>query len=734
MGLVEPTPFYYPTLRHLPRKVKETYMKIWRVSLLLLWLVACAQAPIVEESATAVIQSTTTAPPTHTSEPTQPPPTVAPTETPESAPTAAPEPTATATVADDVGNDGQSLLQLYSETAVIEREPNNKYLNGGAVIYHDGQFHMFSNFFNSWPGKTVTYYYTSPDGQTWTRSLAEPLFTIDDVPLDGTGALVLSGLVQPDGTWVLYYHTFTANSQPGTIGRATANSPTGPWHFDETAVLSPGSQGEWDDGQVMRVNVLPHENGYVMYYAGVNKQGQSSIGLAFSTDGITWEKYNDPTTTDAPYSESDPIMEPELTWEGRSLGRPEVVQTADGWIMLYEGGGGNQTGLAISQDGIHFARDAANPILTRDNMVNGFTFFQGALFYENNTYYYLIEAGNGPVGTDIFLYTMKSPLATATSGNLTFNFSLQRDKENPALAHPSSGWDAAWTFSPGVVYHDEKFHMFFTGWDYNNVIRIGYAVSDNGLDFERVTDSFVLEYEPDKPNVGIWTPVPLVLEDGTWVLYVNKNENKRITNEILRATAPAPTGPWTWDETPVYTADPAGWDAQILPESMARTPDGGYIIAYETNWCTNSQVGMLFSDDGLTWEAYNDPTTNEKSWQLSDPVLSPTGVEEDWDRQALTSPLIFATDTGYELFYIGQYRNIGSKMSKFDWSWLGYATSADGSTWQRYTMNPVIELERETGCPWMSGLKVDDTYYLYLALRAGADGIGVITGTITPNP
>lgn len=35
-------------------------------------------------------------------------------------------------------------------------------------------------------------------------------------------------------------------------------------------------------------------------------------------------------------------------------------------------------------------------------------------------------------------------------------------------------------------------------------------------------------------------------------------------------------------------------------------------------------------------------------------------------------------------------------------------------------------------CPWMSGLKVGDTYYLYLALRAGAYGIGVITGTITP--
>lgn len=326
-----------------------------------------------------------------------------------------------------------------------------------------------------------------------------------------------------------------------------------------------------------------------------------------------------------------------------------------------------------------------------------------------------------------------TPEPTATpSGDLIFDFTLQRGLDNPALPD-GTGWEAAWTFAPGVIYHNDQFHMFYTGWDRNRVIRIGYAVSDNGLDFERVSDSFVLEYEPDKPRIGIWTPIPLVLADGTWVLYVGKNDNQRITNEILRATAPEPTGPWTWDEAPVYTADLAGWDANILPESMARTPDGGYIMAYESNWCTDSQVGILFSDDGLTWQPNNDPTTDAEALRVSDPVLSPTGIEDDWDRQALTSPLIFATDTGYELFYIGQYRNIGAKMSKFDWSWLGYATSADGAAWQRYEQNPVIELTNETGCPWMTGIKVGDTYYLYFALRAGAEGIGVITGRIEPS-
>ena len=305
--------------------------------------------------------------------------------------------------------DIQAGLELYSEDPVITREPANKYLNGGAIIYHEDEFHMFSNFFNSWPGATRSYYYTSPDGQTWTRVSEDPIFTVQDVPLDGTGALMLTGLVLPDGTWVLYYHTFTSNSSQGFIGRATAPAPEGLWTFDEEPALSPGSSGEWDDTQVMRVNVLPTDDGYIMYYAGVNFAG-SQIGMATSEDGIEWTKYDDPSTTEAPYSESDPILAPFFDWEGSWLGRPEVVQTNDGFVMLYEGGGNSQTGLAISDDGINFARYQQNPIITQDNMVENYAFFQGAFIHQDDTYYYLIEAGNGRIGTDIFLYTFEGSM------------------------------------------------------------------------------------------------------------------------------------------------------------------------------------------------------------------------------------------------------------------------------------------------------------------------------------
>lgn len=397
-------------------------MKRWGLICFVLLLTACSQ-PVALEPTPIPATETPEPPPSNTPEP---PPTETPepkpTDTPEPLPTETPEPTATHTpmpsptaVPVETFNTSAGIadrLTLFSETAVINREQGNRYLNGGAVIFHEGQFHLFSNFFNSWPGATTTYYYTSPDGQEWTRIQEEPLFTVEDVPLEGTGALILTGLVQPDGTWVLYYHTFTNSSTSGMIGRLTAPDPTGPWTFDETAVLEPGGEGEWDELRVMRVNVLANAagDGYVMYYAGVNSDQESRIGLAFSADGIVWEKYDDPQTTASPYAESDPILEPQLDWEGTRLGRPEVVQTADGWVMLYEGGRGSQTGIALSEDGTAFRRYENNPILTRDNMVEGFPFFQGAFYHQDDTYFYLIEAGNGSIGTDIFLYTLEGLL------------------------------------------------------------------------------------------------------------------------------------------------------------------------------------------------------------------------------------------------------------------------------------------------------------------------------------
>ncbi len=395
------------------------------LALLLVVTVACAgQAVPPAAAATASASREPAAPPPPAVGPTALPPTgsliataipATATPLPTSVLPPSPTPWPTATLLPVIPGEtfastiGQSLA-LYSENPLVEREPDGQYVNPGAVIFHDGRFHMFANAFRSWPGRTEINYYTSVDGLTWDRVLEAPLLQSTDIAFAPVAALALSGLVTDEGLWVLYFHTFTGNRSPGFIGRATAPVPAGPWTPDREPVLAPGSPGEWDDRQVMRANVLVAEDGYVMIYAGVGTTGESMIGRATSPDGVVWTKHDDPATTDAPFTESDPIMQPRHTWERSWLGRPEVVRNDEGWLMLYEGGANNSfaTGLAWSGDGVTWERDVANPILVRDDAPS--QFFQGELHYHEGTYYYYLEVGPGPVRTDVLLWTFQAPL------------------------------------------------------------------------------------------------------------------------------------------------------------------------------------------------------------------------------------------------------------------------------------------------------------------------------------
>ena len=208
-------------------------------------------------------------------------------------------------------------LNMDFETAAVAHgnsgEWDGKYTDPGAVFFHDGQFHMFRNGFLGWPASVQIGYLTSPDGLTWTEVSPEPVLLTDDVPYADVAALASSALVLPDGTWVMYLYLWgNAASDPESwaIARATASDPAGPWTPDEAPILLPGPEGAWDAAQVSDPSVAVTDEGYVMYFTGADAAGIRQVGMATSEDGITWTKYDDPATADAPFAESDPIFGP----------------------------------------------------------------------------------------------------------------------------------------------------------------------------------------------------------------------------------------------------------------------------------------------------------------------------------------------------------------------------------------------------------------------------------------
>ena len=64
---------------------------------------------------------------------------------------------------------------------------------------------------------------------------------------------------------------------------------------------------------------------------------------------------------------------------------------------------------------------------------------------------------------------------------------LQRHPANPVLKpNPFNEWEALNVFNCGVVYHHDLFHMLYRAQGVDYVSRIGYAVSADGIHFNRL--------------------------------------------------------------------------------------------------------------------------------------------------------------------------------------------------------------------------------------------------------
>lgn len=274
-----------------------------------------------------------------------------------------------------------------------------RYINPGAVIEHDGRLHMFANVFTAWPGPVRVQHLVSSDGVSWTLDPAEPVIVSQDVPLGGEGADVSTGFVAEDGTWVLIFET-VSSTDPWLLGRATAPAPEGPWTIDPAAILHGGDEGAWDDGGLNWPSVVRTEHGYAMYYTALERpRGKGVIGLAESSDGITWTK------RDAP------VLEATRDWEGGSLDRPRVAITPAGMVIVYAGADLTDRGLAWSQDGVTWQRDGDAPAITQDDFPVDGRAWDAALVYREGALHYYLEIGtaSGLEGTHIYRAVAELP-------------------------------------------------------------------------------------------------------------------------------------------------------------------------------------------------------------------------------------------------------------------------------------------------------------------------------------
>ena len=261
---------------------------------------------------------------------------------------------------------------------------------------------------------------------------------------------------------------------------------------EDNPLLGPGPSGVWDDESIIQPSVLFDGTTYHIWYTNMVDGIFVNLGYATSPDGIIWTKYDDPTTTTAPYAESDPVFNPGEPgeWDDETVGNVSVLLLDNIYYMWYAGSGElslsgpSSIGRATSTDGINWVKDTVNnPVLTPGKapswddewICHPHVLFDGTIYHMWYNAY----------GGDL----IKIGHATSPDGII-----WTKDAHNPVLIPGVyTSWDYPRAEMPSVIYDGTTFHMWYTGGAFLEW-RIGYATSPDGSDWTKYDHNPVLDW------------------------------------------------------------------------------------------------------------------------------------------------------------------------------------------------------------------------------------------------
>lgn len=223
-----------------------------------------------------------------------------------------------------------------------------------------------------------------------------------------------------------------------------------------------------------------------------------------------------------------------------------------------------------------------------------------------------------------------------------------RSEHNPILRPNSKNlWEAKKLYNPGAIFHDGKFHLFYravgSGVDWKSAI--GYAVSDDGENFERFDTPLVTrvaEYE----KRGIEDSRITKIDDTFYMAYAAYDG---ITPRLCVATS-KDLKEWT-KHGPVFSGwmfDKAGgvrtkFDENGKPFNKPRLVEwskSGGIFPEKINgkfWMIFGEYRMWFatSDDGIKWTGDQIPFLAPREGNFFDNIFvemgpPPIKTEKGW--------------------------------------------------------------------------------------------------------
>lgn len=262
--------------------------------------------------------------------------------------------------------------------------------------------------------------------------------------------------------------------------------------------------------------VIQFQGKYLMYYSippykdKTNPVQGWGLGIAESKDLNSWKKIGEVT--------------PDGEYEKKGLAAPCAIIKDNQVHLFYQTyGNGPKDAIchAVSTDGIHFSRNATNPVFHPTGDWNCGRAIDAEVFKFRGKYF-LYFATRDPD------YKIQIQGVASAPENTNFNRDQWTQLTDAPILKPQYPWEGACIEAAALVQQGDLLYMFYAGAYNNNPQQIGVAKSSDGVKWERLSNKpFLTNGDPGEWNYSE-SGHPHLFKDAngrTYLFYQGNNDN-----------------------------------------------------------------------------------------------------------------------------------------------------------------------------------------------------------------
>jgi beta-1,2-mannobiose phosphorylase / 1,2-beta-oligomannan phosphorylase len=219
---------------------------------------------------------------------------------------------------------------------------------------------------------------------------------------------------------------------------------------------------------------------------------------------------------------------------------------------------------------------------------------------------------------------------------------------DPVICLPyddSSGWERD-VNRPVVIKKDGKYHMWYTG-ETDSASQIGYAVSNDGKHFSKVTPQPVLTFSQPWEKKAVQCP-HVIWDDQEKQFKMWYSGGEQYEPDAIGYATSKDGIEWKkYEGNPVFKNNPTNeWEqAKVTACQVIKRADDYLMLYIGFKNVDYAQIGMAKSKDGISnWERYS-----------GNPVIKP-GM--GWDSSAVYKPYAIPDNDRWLLYYNGRRNNV----------------------------------------------------------------------------